>query len=126
MGTHFVFTITVDIIPANQQAYTTMKLLAIFALVFIATASAIPLSYEDAASLLQQFANEFASLDANKDGVIDAIELVAAGSYVGIDVTSSEAASIIKIVSGGNTMTLSDIQTITLKKAQDIAAKFSN
>merc|ERR1711955_10452 len=124
MGTHFVFTIPVDIIQANQQAYTMMKLLAIFALVSIATASAYTLSLANATYLLSKAANEFGSVDANKDGVIDALELVAAGSYVGIVVTSSQAASIIKIVSGGNTMTLSDAQAITPEKAQAIAAKF--
>merc|ERR1712168_95038 len=117
MGTHFVFTIPVDIIPANQQAYTMMKLLAIFALVSIATATALTLSKADAGYLLAQCYNQFASIDANKDGVIDALELVAAGSYVGIVATSSQALSIIKIVSGGNTMTQSDIQAITTEKA---------
>jgi len=125
MGTHFVFTIPVDIIQANQQAYTMMKLLAIFALVSIATASAYTLSFANATYLLSKAANAFASVDANKDGVIDALELVAAGSYVGIVATPSQAASIIKIVSGGNTMTLSDIQAITTEKAQAIAAKFN-
>jgi len=124
MGTHFVFTIPVDIIPANQRAHTMMKLLAIFALVSIATATALTLSKADATHLLSRLANEFALIDTNKDGVIDALELVAAGSDVGIVATSSEAASIIKIVSGGNTMTLSDIQALTTEKVQAIAAKF--
>merc|ERR1712243_532375 len=98
MGTHFVFTIPVDIIPANQQAYTMMKLLAIFALVFIATASALDIN-------AYATADNFGLIDTNKDGAIDATELL--------------AAAMIKIVSGQDPMTLSDIQGVT---EQQIAA----
>jgi len=71
MGTHFVFTIPVDIIPTNQQAYTMMKLLAIFALALIATASALNIS-------CYATADNFALVDTSKDGAIDAFEFVAA------------------------------------------------
>jgi len=114
MGTHFVFTIPVDIIPANQQAYTMMKLLAIFALAFIATASALDIT---------TIASGFALLDTNKDGAIDAAELVAAASSQGLEATLSQAAAIIKIVSGKDTMTLSDIQGINKQQvAANVAA----
>merc|ERR1712243_342139 len=94
MGTHFVFTIPVDIIPANQQAYTMMKLLAIFALVFIATASALDIN-------AYATAENFGLIDTNKDGAIDATELLAAAKSQGyLEATLAHVAAIIKIVSG--------------------------
>merc|ERR1712133_86806 len=102
---------------SKSTAFTMMKLLAIFALAFIGTASALDIA-------AYATADNFGLIDTNKDGAIDAAELVAAAESQGFEATLSTAAEIIKMVSGKDTVTLSDIQAIPPEKVQAIAAKF--
>merc|ERR1712126_109385 len=102
----------------QQINKTMMKLLAIFALVFIATASAFDITP-------YATAENFGLIDTNKDGVIDAAELVAAASSKGLEATLSKAAEVINIVSGKDTATLSDIQGVTEQQIAAVVAAVS-
>merc|ERR1711868_28490 len=101
MGIHFVSTIQVDPIPANQQAYT-MKLLAVFALVFISAASG---------AVIQKVTKAFSVCDTNKDGALDAGELVDCLEDLGIDADDEQATTIIQKINGKDSVTLAELQS---------------
>merc|ERR1711915_165347 len=98
---HFISTIQEDPIPANQQAYT-MKLLAVFALVFISAASG---------AVIQKVTKAFSVCDTNKDGALDAGELVGCLATFGIEADNEQAATIIQKINGKDTVTLAELQS---------------
>jgi len=117
MGTHFPLTIQVDTISAIQQAFT-MKLLAVFALVFISAASG---------AVIQKVTGAFNTCDTNKDGAIDASELVECIKTFGIDASNAQAADIIKEINGNESVTLEELKASKdsiRRKVTQMAADF--